>query len=158
MRKALKMKDDDETLNLAMQDDLKASGYNKDEIQDIMEKQEDQEQNYSDHSSIDSADKRKSKLLSQLRMSNEGVNTSNDIKPLKKLVSKKERARLAFKAERSRQSLLKPKGREPETVWQQQQRFIRQRAAPNVRARKFNLAQNQKNIKAMEQQLIAAQQ
>ena len=102
MRKALKMKDDDETLNQAMKDDLKASGYNKDEAQEIIDKQEDKEQNYSDHSSIDSADKRKSKLLSQLRKSNEGGNTSNDVKPLKKLVSKKERARLAFKAERSR--------------------------------------------------------
>ena len=116
MRKALKMKDDDETFNQAMKDDLKASGYNKDEIQDIVDKQDDKEQNYSDHSSIDSADKRKSKLLSQLRMSNEGGNAGNDVKP-KKLVSKKERARLAFKAERSRQNLLKPKDRPTETVW-----------------------------------------
>ena len=115
MRKALKMKDDDETFNQAMKDDLKASGYNKDEIQDIVDKQDDKEQNYSDHSSIDSADKRKSKLLSQLRMSNE-AGSGNDFKP-KKLVSKKERARLAFKAERSRQNLLKPKDRPTETVW-----------------------------------------
>ena len=43
MRKALKMKDDDETLNQAMKEDLKASGYNKDEAQEIIDKQEDKE-------------------------------------------------------------------------------------------------------------------
>ena len=43
MRKALKMKDDDETFNQAMKDDLKHAGYTKDEIEDIINKQEDKE-------------------------------------------------------------------------------------------------------------------
>ena len=91
LKKALKIKDDMDTLDKAMKDDLKSAGYTKEEIDGGVDE---------DQSEEDSAERRKRKALKEAKGPN--------YVPTKR-ISKKERTRLAYQAERDRQKLLKPK-------------------------------------------------
>ena len=100
IKKALKIRDDVAIFEKAMKEDLQNAGYKKNEIKRL---QEDDEQApvEEDLSDEDSADRRKRKALEQ-------VKGPGAIQEKIKHVTKKEKARLAYRAERERQKLLRP--------------------------------------------------
>ena len=108
MRKALKIKDEMETLEHAMRRDLKDAGYQNGQINQM-------EGNELDPSDEDSVERRKRKAIKEARKA-AGLPTKAEDMP--KRVTKKEKARRAFVAERQRQKVMKPVNND--TVWQQQ--------------------------------------
>ena len=114
MKKALKIKDEMETLEVAMKEDLKEAGIKKSEIAQM----EEQEIEPSDE---DSVERRKRKAIKEAKKA-AGLTIPKDVI---KRVTKKEKARKAYLAERERQKILRPKSA-LETPWQHQQRVISQ--------------------------------
>ena len=126
IRKALKLKDDQQTLDKAMKDDLVEAGVKQSEIVPILEGNDGGNNAANgDYSDEDSADRRKRKLLAA-----KGTKTLNvagckgkagqKSQQETKSVSKKEKAKIAFKAERERQKIVRPRNREKaedRSVW-----------------------------------------
>ena len=99
MRKALRIKDEMETLETAMKEDLKEAGYKKDQIEEMEEKDV-------DPSDEDSVERRKRKAIKEAKKA-AGVPIPKTAIP--KRITKKEKAHKAYLAERERQRILRPK-------------------------------------------------
>jgi len=89
MRKALKIKDDDELMDKAMKEDLKTAGYRAEEIAAMNQEE-------LEASDEDSVERRKRKAIKEAKKA-AGLSTKDE-KP--KRISKKEKAHQAYKAER----------------------------------------------------------
>ena len=122
MRKALQIKEEVQKLDKALREDLKDAGLKKAEI-DALNKQE------IEASDEDSVERRKRKALKEANKK-AGITQKEEVP---RRVTKKEKARLAYRAERERQAILRPKSKKVETVWEQQQRIVRNRTAPGRR-------------------------
>ena len=89
MKKALKIKDDTEVFDKAMNEDLKQAGYKAEDIAAMNQEE-------SDASDEDSLERRKRKAIKEAKKA-AGLSTMGD-NP--KRITKAEKARLAYKAER----------------------------------------------------------
>ena len=87
-----------------MKDDLKEAGFNPKDLAALNETK-----NPYDEVSEDSADCRRRKALEPVRAPGAPYD-----KP--KIVPKKEKARIAYRAERARQKILRPKSKEPQSM------------------------------------------